>query len=73
MPVMDGATLVARLREDAALKEIPVIMLVPESDRESIAKVGQLGVSDHIVKPFKDEHLIEKIGRIIPFAGKVTA
>lgn len=73
MPVMDGATVLARLRENAELKDTPVILLTAESSRENTIPVTELGVRDCLVKPFKESQLIEKLGRIIPLAFNVVA
>ncbi len=73
MPVMDGVTMLTKLREDPALKDIPVIMLTAESSRENVAHIARLGVRDYLVKPFKEEQLIEKLGRIIPLAQTAAA
>lgn len=73
MPVMDGVTMLARLREDVNLQSIPVVMLTAESSQENIALIASLGVRDYIVKPFKDEQLTEKISRIIPLTVKAAA
>jgi len=66
MPVMDGITMLRKLREDPGLKRIPVIMLTAESGLESLATVARLGVRDYVTKPFRDEELLAKAGRIIP-------
>jgi len=73
MPVMDGVTMLTKLREDPALKSIPVVMLTAESGRENVAHIARLGVRDYLVKPFKEEQLIEKIGRIVPLVQKAAA
>jgi len=76
MPVMDGVTMLARLKETADLKDIPVIMLTAESGRENVMHIAQLGVRDYLVKPFKDEQLVEKVGRVLslkPAAAPVAA
>lgn len=73
MPVMDGVTMLTKLREDPTLKETPVIMLTAESSRENVAHIARLGVRDYLVKPFKEDQLIEKLGRIIPLAQKIAA
>ncbi len=73
MPVMDGVTMLTKLREDQALKDIPVVMLTAESGRENVAHIARLGVRDYLVKPFKDDQLIEKIGRIIPLVASAAA
>ena len=66
MPIMDGITMLRKLREDPGLKRIPVIMLTAESGLESLATIARLGVRDYVTKPFRDEELLAKAGRIIP-------
>lgn len=73
MPVMDGITMLTQMRQRPELKDIPVIMLTAESGRENVATVAGLGVRDYLVKPFKDEQLVEKAGRIIALPRKTPA
>ena len=73
MPVMDGVTMLTRLKADEALKGIPVIMLTAESGRENVLQIARLGVRDYLVKPFKEEQLIEKAGRIVSLQKKAAA
>ncbi|MEI6712927.1 MAG: response regulator [Verrucomicrobiota bacterium] len=73
MPVMDGVTMLTKLKENPDLKGIPVIMLTAESGRENVAYIAKLGVRDYLVKPFKDEQLIEKAGRVLKLEPKVAA
>jgi two-component system cell cycle response regulator len=73
MPVMDGVTMLAKLKEDPELKTIPVIMLTAESGRENVLQIAKLGVRDYLVKPFKEDQLIEKAGRIVPLAKRPAA
>jgi two-component system cell cycle response regulator len=73
MPVMDGVTMLGKLEEDPELKGIPVIMLTAESGRENVAFIAKLGVRDYLVKPFKDEQLIEKVSRVVTLTPKTAA
>jgi two-component system cell cycle response regulator len=75
MPVMDGVTMLTKLKENAATKAIPVIMLTAESGRDNVLQIAKIGVRDYLVKPFKEEQLIEKAGRIVALQKKapVTA
>ena len=73
MPVMDGVTMLTKLKENPDLKTIPVIMLTAESGRENVAYIAKLGVRDYLVKPFKDEQLIEKAGRVLKLEPKPAA
>lgn len=70
MPVMDGITMLRKLREHDAMKRTPVIMLTAESGPENIATVARLGVRDYVTKPFRDEELLAKAGRIIPLTPR---
>jgi len=66
MPVMDGVEMLMKLKADPALKPIPVMMLTAEGGREHVLRIAKLGIRDYIVKPFKEDTLVEKVGRIIP-------
>jgi two-component system cell cycle response regulator len=70
MPVMDGITMLTKLRETPAGKDIPVVMLTAESGRENVENIAKLGINDYLVKPFKEEQLIEKVGKILPLVKK---
>ncbi len=65
MPVMDGVEMLTKLKADPQLKGIPVMMLTAEGGRDNVLKIAKIGVRDYIVKPFKEDVLIEKAGRII--------
>ncbi len=65
MPVMDGIEMLTKLKADAALKHIPVIMLTAEAGKETVMKIAKIGIRDYMVKPFNEDTLIEKIGRVI--------
>ena len=66
MPVMDGVTMLRKMREEPELKRTPVIMLTAESGPNNLATVARLGVRDYVTKPFREEELLAKAGRIIP-------
>jgi len=65
MPVMDGVEMLTKLKSDPALKVIPVMMLTAEGGRDHVLKIAKIGVRDYLVKPFKEDVLIEKVGRVI--------
>ena len=70
MPIMDGSECLAKLKSHADLKNTPVIMLTVESGRDNIMKIARMGVRDYLVKPFKEDMLIERAGRIIELKAK---
>ena len=73
MPIMDGVTMLTKLKENPELKTIPVIMLTAESGRDNVLQIAKIGVRDYLVKPFKEEQLIEKANRIVPLTKKPAA
>lgn len=50
MPVMDGLTCLRALRADAALMNVPVIMLTAMSEKRQVLEAGKLGVKDYLLK-----------------------
>lgn len=64
MPVMDGFGLLKKLKADPALKNIPVLMVTAESEKEKVVSAIQAGVNNYIVKPFTAEVLQEKLDKI---------
>lgn len=73
MPVMDGFEMLNRLKADPELRGIPVVMLTAEAGRENVLKIARLGVRDYLVKPFKEELVVERVGRIIDLKAKNEA
>lgn len=65
MPVMDGYEALTKLKSDPDLKSIPVVMLTAESGRENVLRIAKQGVRDYLVKPFKEELIVERVSRII--------
>ena len=72
MPVMDGVSMLRRLRENVELRRTPVIMLTAESSAENIATVARLGVRDYLTKPFSEELFLAKVARAISLVARPT-
>ena len=70
MPIMDGVEMLTRLKADQELRSIPVVMLTAESGRDNVLRIAKLGVRDYLIKPFKEELIIERVGRIIDLKAK---
>lgn len=62
IPLMDGITVLERLREDEAGKNIRVIILSNLSDAEKVEKAVKGNVHDYLVKT--DWSLEELVGRV---------
>ncbi|MFQ6772858.1 MAG: response regulator transcription factor [Clostridia bacterium] len=63
MPIMDGFTLVERIREKDKL--LPIIFMTARDDKFSKQLGYKLGIDDYIVKPFDMDDLVLKIGAIL--------
>ena len=64
MPRMQGIDLLKAIRDDVALKNIPVLMVTAESKKENIIQAAQAGADGYIVKPFTKATIYEKLERI---------
>ncbi|MCP1576983.1 histidine kinase [Herbaspirillum rubrisubalbicans] len=65
MPVMDGLTLLKKIRATPALAHLPVLMITAEAKKENIVMAAQEGADGYIVKPFNATTLKEKIEKIL--------
>jgi DNA-binding response OmpR family regulator len=65
MPGMNGHEMLGHLRADAALREIPVIMLTSRCEAQDIAAASARGVADYVTKPFEFAQLMEKIHAVL--------
>lgn len=64
MPNMTGLELCEQIRADDALKEIPVLFVTAEAQKENVVAAVQAGASNYIVKPFTAEVMKEKMEKI---------
>jgi adenylate cyclase len=53
MPVMDGFAVLARLKTDPKLRDIPVIVISAMNDLQSVVKGIEQGAEDYLPKPFE--------------------
>ncbi len=61
MPKMDGYEVFRQLKENAELKDIPVIFISALNDTENIVKALQSGGMDYITKPFQSEEVLARV------------
>lgn len=61
MPRMDGYELLATLKRQEHLREIPVVMITSRGGDKHRRKAFDLGVSEYLTKPYDDTALLEKI------------
>lgn len=66
LPIIDGFEVLKRLREDAELKRIPVIVLSNLGGEDDMRKAKDLGAKDYMVKAFfTPEEIVERIRAVI--------
>jgi diguanylate cyclase (GGDEF)-like protein len=65
MPVMDGFTACARMRELPNAGDIPVLMITALQDNSSVERAFAAGASDYIPKPIHYAVLSQRVRRII--------
>jgi len=64
MPGIDGRKTLALLKQDPALKIIPVVVLTTSADEKDIEQCYEMGASTYIQKPVDFAGLIDAVGRI---------
>ncbi|KTS01384.1 MULTISPECIES: chemotaxis response regulator CheY [Pantoea] len=69
MPNLDGLELLTAIRNDAAMRTMPVLMVTAEAKKENIIAAAQAGASGYVVKPFTAATLEEKLGKIFEKLG----
>jgi two-component system chemotaxis response regulator CheY len=69
MPKLDGLEMLKKIRADAALAGLPVLMVTAEAKKENIIAAAQAGASGYVVKPFSAATLEEKINKIFEKLG----
>jgi two-component system, chemotaxis family, chemotaxis protein CheY len=65
MPVMDGLKLVSLVRQNAALRDIPIIIISTEGAEEDRERGLALGANAYIAKPIQSSHLIRTISELL--------
>jgi class 3 adenylate cyclase len=53
MPEMDGHEVLAQMKADAALRDVPVIVISAQDELESVVRAIELGAEDHLPKTFE--------------------
>jgi len=64
MPMVDGIEVLRRIKDDAVLKKIPVIMVTTTGNTEDVDLCHNLGCSMYVVKPVEYEGFVESIRKI---------
>jgi CheY-like chemotaxis protein len=64
MPRLDGFEVLARLKADARLRSIPVIMVTSTDSQREIKRAYELGASGYVVKPVDAEAFVDRVVKL---------
>ncbi len=74
MPRMDGFDLARNIRADAALRDLPIIMITSRIAQKHREHAMELGVNHYLGKPYSDDELLSLIQHYAKLAaGEVAA
>jgi chemosensory pili system protein ChpA (sensor histidine kinase/response regulator) len=65
MPRMDGYELTTRVRGDARLKHVPIIMITSRAGAKHRQKAFELGVDLYMSKPYQEDELFRNIDALL--------
>ena len=65
MPNMDGFTLLQEIKGNADTKDVKVIMVTTQAEKQSVVEALQTGASSYIVKPFTPDVIKDKISEVL--------
>lgn len=65
MPEIDGYEMLEMIREKEELKEVPVLFLTSNNDKEHVVKAVEGGANDYTVKPIEEEVFMNKVRRLL--------
>jgi DNA-binding response OmpR family regulator len=61
MPVLDGFSLLKRVRADPRTCRLPVILLSAKASPDDFARGLRLGANDYLIKPFQKAEFLAKV------------
>jgi two-component system, OmpR family, response regulator MtrA len=65
MPKLDGYELTRRVRAEAALRSIPVILLTARSQETDVDRGFEVGADDYLRKPFNPDELVARVRAVL--------
>jgi len=65
MPVMTGFDALRHLKSDPVSGRIPVLMLTGRRSIEDVQIAIKDGASDYMTKPFRPDHLVQRVRRLL--------
>lgn len=70
MPEMNGMDVLAKIREDASISAVKVVILTSSGMKTDVTEAIQLGALDFIKKPFFPTEFLDRIKKVLNIAKK---
>jgi two-component system cell cycle response regulator len=61
MPEVDPLRLASRLRAEAETRDLPLMLIADEGQRDLVLRAFELGASDHVLRPINEEELRARV------------
>jgi len=69
MPVMGGLEMISIMKDDASLREVPIVVISTEGSEERIGGLKERGIAAFLRKPFRPEAIKALVGQILGVAN----
>ena len=69
MPNMTGVELLGHIREDRELRDLPIVMVTAEANREIVAEAAESDIDAYILKPLTAKALADKVSVVLAKAN----
>ena len=69
MPEMTGIELLERIREDKNIRDMPIVMVTAEANREIVAESAESDIDAYLLKPLTVKSLGDKVSAVIEKAN----
>lgn len=70
MPIVAGPEVLARLKDDPATADIPVVMLTARKGEGDVVAALKGGVDEYLTKPFIPQELMLRISKLLARAAR---
>jgi two-component system, response regulator len=64
MPKIDGIEVLRRLKEDAATRAIPVVIMTSSNEERDVVESYRIGANSYIVKPVASDAFFETVAKL---------
>jgi DNA-binding response OmpR family regulator len=65
LPELDGMGVLEAMRSDPSVASVPVVIVSSAGDRDAVTRMVGLGIQDYLLKPFKADLVIKRVGKIL--------